>query len=171
MMMITMITSNLASPSPPTKVPSSSSSKGMGLESLGYRPTGHTHTHIPPQGDRDEDGGWRSLGRNYRSIGWPHSNPSRIRWGGGIPFSSSYRQVLEQPGSEDVCGHLGEDPSLLGVLFAARIVVVAAVGAVAAPYAGVAGVTWKIRGNSKTLGGRFFLKNRDGVMLGACIRH
>ncbi len=43
--------------------------------------------------------------------------------------------MLEQPRPEDVGGHLGEDPSLLGVLLAGGVVVVTTVGAVSAPHA------------------------------------
>jgi len=51
--------------------------------------------------------------------------------------------MLEQPCSEYVGCHLGEDSALLGVLFARGVVVVTTVGAVAAADAGVARVTCK----------------------------
>lgn len=48
--------------------------------------------------------------------------------------------MLEQPRSENVGGYFREDSAFLGVLFTRGIVVVAAVGAVAAADAGVARV-------------------------------
>ena len=51
--------------------------------------------------------------------------------------------MLEQPCSKDVCGHFRKDAPFFGILFARRVVVVAAVGAVAAADAGVARVAWK----------------------------
>ena len=52
--------------------------------------------------------------------------------------------MLKQPGSEDICRYFGEDAALLRVLFARGVVVVAVVGAVPAPDAGVARITCKI---------------------------
>ena len=52
--------------------------------------------------------------------------------------------MLEQPCSENVGGHFGKDASFFGILFAGGVVVVAAVGAVAAADAGVARVAWNV---------------------------
>ena len=48
--------------------------------------------------------------------------------------------MLEEPRPQDVGCHLGEDAALLGVLLGGGVVVVAAVGSVAAADAGVARV-------------------------------
>lgn len=57
--------------------------------------------------------------------------------------SITYRQVLEQPRSEDVGGHLWEDTAFLLVLLAIGIVVLLP-GTLAAAYASVARVTCNI---------------------------
>ena len=51
--------------------------------------------------------------------------------------------MLKEPRSQDICCYFRKDASLLGVLFAGGVVVVAAVGAVAAANASVARITYK----------------------------
>lgn len=59
---------------------------------------------------------------------------------GGLRGCWTYRQVLEQPGSQDVGGHFGEDSSFLVVQFiSVEVVVVPSAGR---RQAGVQAVTW-----------------------------
>lgn len=72
--------------------------------------------------------------------------------------------MLEEPRPQNVGGHLREDPPLLLVFLAARIVVLLA-GTLAAADAGIAGITWKEEEKNKggeklDHGGRFLKAKR-----------
>ena len=67
--------------------------------------------------------------------------------------------MLKQPGSKDICRYFGKDSSLLGILFARGVVVVAVVGAVPAPDARVTRITCKVNNVQGSIKANFVINS------------